>query len=147
MDGLGAWAKRYVEFEGGYTTDYIFASSLLTNTSMRPIHGQIMCTEHVRLAQVLFALQALKVPPRYLKCIKTDCVVLQGPIRKRKAELQGLAELTFADLPRLRARLTAEASQQFLDGYCSISEHKFSQDSKVFRLGEGKELKGCWQKP
>ena len=37
-DGLGAWAKRYVEFAGGYTTDYIFASSLLTNTSMRHVH-------------------------------------------------------------------------------------------------------------
>ena len=137
-------------------TDYIFASSLLTNTSMRPVHDQIMCTEHVRLAQLLFCLQALKVPPRCLKCIKTDCVVLQGPIKKRKAELEGLAQLTFADLPRLRARVISDAletkpvqnySQQFLDSYCSISKHKFSEDSKVFRLGEGKPLQGIWQKP
>ena len=90
-DGLMPWAKRYVEFEGGYTTDYIFASSLLANASMRPIHDQIMCTEHTRLAQLLFCLKSLKVPPRYLKCIKTDCVVLQGPIKKRKAELESLA--------------------------------------------------------
>jgi Cdc6-like AAA superfamily ATPase len=157
VDGLGAWAKRYVEFEGGYVTDYIFASSLLTNTSMRPIHDQIMCTEHTRLAQLLFCLKALKVPPRCLKCIKTDCVVLQGPIKKRKAELESLAELTFGDLPKLRSHQpnfkTSETcvenveTQQFLDSYCSISKHKFSSNSEVFRLGEGKELKGCWTKP
>jgi Cdc6-like AAA superfamily ATPase len=193
VDGLGAWAKRYTEFEGGYITDYIFASELLANTSMRPIHDQIMCTERTRLAQLIFCIQALGVCPRYLKCIKTDCVVLQGPIKKRKAELQGLAELTFADLPRLRARLSEKFrqganphadeisdstrnsstsslletkerrnssassltdsserrnySQQFLDSLSSISKHKFSEDSKVFRLGEGKELKGCWTKP
>lgn len=154
-DGLGAYAKRYVEFKGGHTCDYIFASELLVNTSMRPIHDQIMCTEHTRLAQLLFCLEALKVPPRYLKCIKTDCVVLQGPIKKRKAELESLAELTFEDLSRLRTRISSpvesnsrrDYSQQLLDCYCSISEHKFSKDSQVFRLGEGKELQGHYSKP
>ncbi len=150
-DGLGAYAKRYVEYKGGFTCDYIFASNLLANASMRPIHDQIMCTEHTRLAQLLFCLKALKVPPRFLKCIKTDCVVLQGPIKKRKAELESLAELTFAELPRLRARMTSEdvpdSSQQFLDSYSSISEHRRNRETKVFRLGEGKALQGHYQKP
>jgi hypothetical protein len=165
-DGFGAFAKRFVEWEGGQTYDYIFASDLLVNTSMRPIHDQIMCTEHTRLAQLLFCLKALKVPPRYLNCIKTDCVVLQGPIKKRKAELESLAQLTFADLPRLRARMTVtgnqvenvqgsdlhldetrDFSQQFLDSYCSISEHKVSKEAPVFRLGEGKPLQGRYLKP
>ena len=49
-DGLGAYAKRYVEYEGGFTCDYIFASSLLTNTSMRPIHDHLnaMLVGHFR---------------------------------------------------------------------------------------------------
>ena len=72
VDGLAAYAKRFVEFEGGTLTDFLFAKELLCNTSMRPIHDHIMATEHTRLAQLLVCLKALKVPPRALKCIKTD---------------------------------------------------------------------------
>ena len=77
-DGLGAWARRYVAFEGGYINDYIFATPLLCNKSTRAIHDQVMCTEHTRLAQLLFCVKQLQVPPRCLKCVKTDCVVLKG---------------------------------------------------------------------
>ena len=109
-DGLGAWARRYVAFEGGCINDYVFANPLLSNKSMRPIHDQIMATEHTRLAQLLFCVQALKVPPRCLKCVKTDCLVLKGFPRKRKAGLVEISELTFADLPRLRARAEGAAN-------------------------------------
>jgi hypothetical protein len=74
------------------------------------------------------------------------------------------------DLPRLRARVTSDVlekdvrnfsqiskwcksapprdySQPFLDCHCSISEHKFSRDSKIFRLGEGTLRAGYEKKP
>ena len=145
-DGLGAYAKRYVEWEGGESWDYIFASNLLVNTSMRPIHDQIMCTEHVRISQLLFCLKALKVLPRHIKCIKTDCVVIQGPIKKRKKDLESLAELTFEELPRLRARFAG--NQTSLDTYCSVAGHEGqAKTAEVFRLGEGKPLQGYYIKP
>jgi nucleoside-triphosphatase THEP1 len=144
-DGIGAWAKRFVTFDGGQIYDFIYATQVLSNFSMRPIHDHIMATEHVRIAQLLFALQALKVPPRCIKCIKTDCVVVKGFPKKRKADMMELAKLTFKDLPRLRARYCESDSQGYLDSYCSIKE--VDHDAEVFRLGEGKELQGNWKPP
>ena len=58
-DGIGAWAKRFVTFEGGQIYDFIYSTQVMSNKSMRPIHDHIMATEHVRIAQLLFALHAL----------------------------------------------------------------------------------------
>jgi len=104
VDGLGAWAKRFVTFEGGQIYDYVFATQVLSNASMRPIHDRIMATEHVRIAQLLFNLQALKVPQRCIKCIKTDCVVVKGFPRKRKAAMMELAKITFSWIATIGSR-------------------------------------------
>ena len=93
--------------------DYVFATQVLSNTSMRPIHDHIMATEHVRIAQLLFNLEALKVPQRCIKCIKTDCVVVKGFPRKRKAAMMDLAKITFGDLHKLRARFCCPAERTF----------------------------------
>jgi hypothetical protein len=147
-DGIGAWAKRFVTYEGGQTYDFIYSTQVMSNKSMRPVHDHIMATEHVRIAQLLFALHALKIPPRCIKCIKTDCVVVKGFPKKRKAAMMELAKLTYKDLPRLRVRYCESESQGFLDSYCSIKEVDLPQkDAEVFRLGEGKELQGNWKPP
>ena len=135
-DGLGAWAKRYVSYEGGATTDYIFATELLSNKSMRPIHDMIMATEHTRVAQLLFCINTLKIPQRCIKCIKTDCVVLKGFPKKRKAELMNLATVTFKDLPTLRSRVYC----CFWDSLVMMQGSDSS--AEVFRLGAGKPLQG-----
>jgi hypothetical protein len=145
-DGLGAWARRYVAFEGGCINDYVFATPLLSNRSMRPIHDQIMATEHTRLAQLLFCVKALKVPPRCLKCVKTDCLVLKDFPRKRKRELEEISTLTFAELPRLRARAEGAAgAANWLDSYATMAGSQSSDE--VFRLGPGEPLQCVPSKP
>jgi hypothetical protein len=77
-----------------------------------------MCTEHTRLAQLLFCLKALKVPPRYLKCIKTDCVVLQGPIKKRKADHEKCVDKEWLELDNAKMEAFDEkVKQKLIDEY------------------------------
>ena len=43
--------------------DRVFGAKLLSNWSFRPVHDQVMATEAARVAQLLYILRALKVPP------------------------------------------------------------------------------------
>ena len=146
VEGAGCWGSRHVEYEGGSTTDWIFANKLLTNGSMVPIHTQILQTEHVRIAQLLFAIKSLSVPLRCVKQLKTDCVLLKDFPNKRREALMDLGKLTFADLPRLRTQFAGEKGQQFLDCYAEIRGN--SEKVEVFRLGAGRSLQGqTYQRP
>ena len=151
VDGMGAWAKRMVKFEGGELCDFIFRTKVLGNSSMRPLHDQIMSTEHTRIAQILWRIKALKVPQRCIKDIKTDCVILQGFPQKRKADLMDLGKLTFKDLPNLRRRFhdfrQPDKSQTFLDCYIEMGISPELTPQEVFRMGAGKPLQGSYQQP
>ena len=73
-------------------------------------------------------------------------MVLQGHIKKRKADVMNLAKLTFTDLPRLRARFAE--NQTFLDSYCLVSGAEGPlKNTEVFRFGDGKPLLGYYIKP
>ncbi len=51
-DCLGYHMKRMVSYgKGEHTTDYIFATRLVGNSSWRPIWDYIIATEHARVAQ------------------------------------------------------------------------------------------------
>ena len=143
-DGDGAWARRMVPFEGGEVCDFIFQTRVLSNSSMRPLHDQIMATEHTRIAQLLWSIKALKIPQRCIKDVKTDCLILQTIPKKRKADLMDLAKLTFRDLPNMRRRYSGEG-QTFLDCYCEMTPSQHT--GEVYRLGPGNPLQGVFSEP
>ena len=55
--------------------DYISATPLLDNATMRPIHDLIMHMEATRMAQMYYAVTRLGIPPRYIKAVKTDALI------------------------------------------------------------------------
>ena len=61
-DGQGHWATQTFDYGDDYITDFIFRTDLLTNTSLRPLHDQIMHTEYTRVAQLLYVVKSLGVP-------------------------------------------------------------------------------------
>ena len=131
-------------------TDYVYARQRITNWSYRPIHDQIMQTEHVRIAQLLYMLRALKVPERCVKCIKTDALVLQNVAAKTQASVAGIAERTFEDLPQLRRLYDkVAANQKQLNSYCSVSE-RTNDRTLVYRITTGdtvRPLNGVYRTP
>ena len=91
--------KRLVAYgRGQHTTDYIFATRLIGNISWRPIWDYIIATEHTRVAQMRWVTERLGVPPRAVRQIKTDCIVLQ-PARKLIPKLVAMCEIRHCDLP------------------------------------------------
>ena len=78
--------RRQVEFGDGQTIcDHIFVTKVLGNSSVRPIHDQIMHSEATRLAQALFILSSLGIPQRCIKDVKTDAFILQGVAKKKES--------------------------------------------------------------
>ncbi|CAE7558183.1 unnamed protein product [Symbiodinium natans] len=73
---------------GGMHWDHIYVTQLLSNKSCRPIHDFVMASEYVAVARIRDALAT--VPPKYLKAIKTDCVVFQDLPKKYQPLLDGL---------------------------------------------------------
>jgi hypothetical protein len=86
MDAKGSHMRRQVEYGQGQTIcDHIFATKVLSNTTMRPIHDQIMHTEATRMAQAFFILSSLGIPQRCIKDVKTDAFILEGVAKKKKS--------------------------------------------------------------
>ena len=143
--------KRVVEYgQGKITHDHIFATKLLQNASMRPIHDQIMHTEATRMAQLCYIVKKLGVPQRCIKDIKTDALIMQGFPKKCRPNLIALAEHTnFTNLPSLRRKFEKALNQRFMDDNdvfpegCSSSECVFRHE-----LGEKvKRLEGNYKTP
>ena len=76
-DAFGQSVRRF-EFAGGVVYDVYKSLRRKCNTSTRPIWDQIMAWEHTRVAQLLFAIQALGEPARCISDVKTDAVVVCG---------------------------------------------------------------------
>ncbi len=100
-DCLGHHMKRLVSYcKGQHTSDYIFATRLVGNSSWRPIWDYVIATEHTRVAQMRWVTERLGVPPRAVRQIKTDCIVLQ-PARKLLPKLMAMGEIRHCDLADL----------------------------------------------
>ena len=63
-------------------------TQLLSNRSCRPVHDFVMASEYVAVCRIRDALAA--VPSRYLKAVKTDCVVFQDLPKKFQRLVDGL---------------------------------------------------------
>jgi len=111
--------------ESQYVFDFMTTTKLVSNSSCRPLHDLCMCTEAVRVGQMLLALKLAGAIPYELK---TDSV-LYKPLKRRRVEL---GELTFRSLDTLytRANPLARPAVQ-LAAVCS--------DEKPFRVKKAVE--------
>ena len=62
-------------YNGGYIYDFLTRVKLVTNASCRPLHDLCMCTEAVRVGQMLLALKLANAIPYELK---TDSVLFKA---------------------------------------------------------------------
>jgi hypothetical protein len=121
--------KKITYFPGGAITDYITKTQLTSTTSLRPLHDLAMCTEAVRVGQMLYILRKQHAT---IYELKTDSV-LYKPTKKAKAILGGI---TFADL-RVRDLFETPNGQLRLDEHQRLPIHHSSE--KVFRDAEATE--------
>ena len=63
---------RHFSYGDASVIDYISATPLIDNATMRPIHDLRMHTEATRMAQLLFIMTRLGCPPRSVENVKTD---------------------------------------------------------------------------
>ena len=68
---------------------------LLSNRSCRPVHDFVMASEYVAVSRIRDALAT--VPSRYLKAVKTDCVVFQDLPKKFQGLVDGLVRQKHPD--------------------------------------------------
>ena len=132
FDGKGSYMKQQVQYgKDELIYDHIFVSKILSNTSMRAIHDQIMQTESTRMAQVFFILKSLSIPERCIKDVKTDAFILEKVPKKRKAFVENISNVTFNDLPNMRRKYQRiTLNQTFLDAGSDVRGN--SSSDKVF---------------
>jgi len=93
----------------------------------------------VRVSQLKFIVERLGVPPRALRQIKTDALLLQ-PAKKHIPKLCAVANLTHRDLPDLVQRYTRlEPGQTRIDNLFPMSLG--GDNTPVFRYSRGAEVK------
>ena len=84
--------------------DFIFRTRIMSNSSYRPVHDQIMHTEAVHMARLVHCVRGVS-PLNVIKHVKTDALLLEGHTEKAHKQLQALCdELQYKDLPDLRNR-------------------------------------------
>ena len=148
-DASGSVLARLVEYgEHGenVTHDHIFATKLLQNSTMRVLHDLVMHTESSRMAQLTYIIKRLGIPPRCIKDIKTDALVLEGFSKKHIPMIRAVAETTFSGLPHLRRRYEkADVNQRFMNDN-GVTPQGCQSDEHVFRFAtNSKELKGIYR--
>ena len=96
VDGEGcSWRQTFTDAAGRMHWDHVFVTELLSNCSYRPVHDFIMGAEYTAVARVRRALA--EVPKRYLKCLKTDCLVMQDVPKKHRSAIERLLRLSHRD--------------------------------------------------
>ena len=96
MDGEGcSWRQTFTDAAGRMHWDHVFVTELLSNSSYRPVHDYIMGAEYVAVARIRKALA--EVPRRYLKCLKTDCLVMQDVPKKHRPAIERLLQMSHRD--------------------------------------------------
>ncbi|MCP3955732.1 MAG: hypothetical protein GY697_26485, partial [Desulfobacterales bacterium] len=114
-------------FEGGSVCDFVSVTRLTSNTSCRPLSDLCLCTEAVRVGQILLELRRVRATP--CEC-KTDSV-LYIPLKRTKPQL---ASLRFRDLNSLR---DAGDNMRPLDQHGML--RPIPSDEPVFRVSQATE--------
>ena len=80
LDATGADTRQvFYVGEGRYVWDFITARSIHNNGTLRPIHDCVLGFEATMVARIR---RELGLPPKYIKQVKTDCVVLQHNLER-----------------------------------------------------------------
>ena len=134
--------KSTFHYKNGLIHDFITKEKLDSGgLSNRPLHDLAMCSEHVRVGSMLYAL-------RRSRCIvyelKTDSCLYRPP-KRRKASV--LEFITYQNLNTLRCRF--EGPQNRINEYCAMLCAPQCEE-RIFRVQEATEddlLKGNPRRP
>ena len=107
LDATGADTRQLLYVgEGRYVWNFITTRSIHNNGTLRPIHNCMLGFEATMVARIR---RELGLPPKYIKQVKTDCVVLQGMPRKFRDNLERLVHNTYPDgKPKFRHEETTK---------------------------------------
>ena len=105
--------RRTTLYESGAVVDIVTKTRLYSTTSMRPLHDLCMCTEEVRMGQMLYALRRQRAT---IYELKTDRV-LYRPLKRARTD--ALETLTFRGL-RLRDRFEPAGSKGWMSTVPSL---------------------------
>ena len=73
--------KRHFAYGEQSVVDHISATPLIENATMRPLHDLVMAAEATRMAQLYYVVTRLGCPPRAVKDVKTDALIIAVPSR------------------------------------------------------------------
>ena len=97
------------------------------------------------MAQLVYVLTRLGIPPRSIKHVKTDALILEVPVRKNGA-VKAVTKLRYDQLHTLRREHEHhDPTQRFLNAHAEMSP--LSSTDTVFRFSEsGQPLQGKYEK-
>jgi hypothetical protein len=139
--------KRHFAYGAKFVIDHISATPLVDNATMRPLHDLVMAAEATRMAQLHFVVTKLGCPPRAVKDVKTDALILSVPTRRRPL-VREVASLRYDQLHTLRRdyELPTDPDQMFLNAHAEMTP--ILSSDPVFRFSEvGIPLSGRYSKP
>jgi hypothetical protein len=110
--------------------DFVTEERLLSNTSTRPLHDLALCTEAVRVGQMLYCIKQSRAVPYELK---TDSCLFR-PQKRRKVEL---STLRFCELHLLRDRHEPAEQMRRLDDRAAMTPNPSNEFA--FRCGAAEE--------
>ena len=146
FDGSGCQHRElFLDAAGGMHWDHIYVTQLLSNRSCRPVHDFVMASEYVAVSRIRDALAT--VPSRYLKAVKTDCVVFQDLPKKFQGLVDGLVRQKHADgTPVYRCEEVKGLEGQYriprieAECMCNIDTWKVAKDPVLHCLEGGSLL-------
>ena len=146
FDGSGCQHRElFLDAAGGMHWDHIYVTQLLSNRSCRPAHDFVMASEYVAVSRIRDALAT--VPSRYLKAVKTDCVVFQDLPKKFQGLVDGLVRQKHpAGTPVYRCEEVKGLEGQYriprieAECMCNIDTWKVAEDPVLHCLEGGSLL-------
>ncbi|CAE7477766.1 unnamed protein product [Symbiodinium natans] len=146
FDGSGCQHRElFLDAAGGMHWDHIYVTQLLSNRSCRPVHDFVMASEYVAVSRIRDALAT--VPSRYLKAVKTDCVVFQDLPKKFQGLVDGLVRERHPDgTPVYRCEEVKGLEGQYriprieAECMCNIDTWKVAEDPVLHCLEGGSLL-------
>ncbi len=122
--------KQTFYYQGGCTYDFITSTAILSSSTCRPLHDLCMCTEAVRIGQVIYELQQSRA---VIYEFKTDSV-LYKPLKRTGTRL---ATLAFRDLDTLREAYEPRAQKRLRPMWFPEQDFLMTacpSDEKVYRV-------------
>ena len=118
FDGSGCQHRELLILDaaGGMHWDHIYVTKLLSNRSCQPVHDFVI-SEYVAVSRIRDALAT--VPSRYLKAVKTDCVVFQDLPKKFQSAKNTPTARPCTDARRSRASKASTESPESRRSACA----------------------------